>query len=155
MAGSGFGGLVMFRVRFRLFVRFAEIPGAAFPLFPLGLTRAALLLFAGIPVPAALGFTGTVAQLPQGAAQRFDFAFVRELLAFREFDQFQNFFHLIHRALERFDDLHYFVNGLMDGGGAMLGFAAAHALGQVSDAFEQRTNRLWCGAGWQRFMFRS
>lgn len=155
MAERRFSGFVMLGMRLHLFVWFAEISRAAFARFalvPLGFTGAALMLFAGLPMSAALGFAGAITQLAQGPAQRFDLAFVRELLAFREFHQFQNFFHLIHRALERFNDLHHFVNRLMDGGGAMLGFAAAHAFGQIPHAFEQGADRLRRGAGRQRFM---
>ena len=55
-------------------------------------------------------------KLAQGAQQRLDLAFVRELLAFGMLDQFQNFFHLLQCLFQRFDDLHHFVDGLADGG---------------------------------------
>ena len=143
-------------MRFSLFVRFAKIPRAAFPLFPLGLARAALRLLARVTLAraATLGFARSVVHLAQGTAQRFDFALIGELLALGHFDELQNFFHLIHRVLERFDDLHHLVNRLMDGGSAMLGLRTAHPLGQTLDAFEQRTDRLWCGAGRKWFQCR-
>lgn len=144
-------------LRFRLFVWFAEIPGAT--LLPL----LVVMMFAGtalrVPLLAMAAMfpllaAGTIIQLAQGAAQRFDLAFVRELLALGHFDEFQNFFHLIHRMLERFDDLHHFINRLMDGRGAMLRLGATHTLGQILCAFQQRPDRLRRGARGQRFMSR-
>jgi hypothetical protein len=151
-----FCGLGRFMM-FRLFVWFAEIPGAT--LLPL----VVVMMFAGAALRVAwfamaamfpLLTAGTVIQLAQGAAQRFDLAFVRELLALGHFDEFQNFFHLIHRVLERFDDLHHFINRLMDGRGAMLRLGAAHALGQILYAFQQWPDRLRRGARGQRFIGR-
>lgn len=104
-----------------------------------------LALVAGsalLPMLALITTSGPIAQLPQGAAQGFDLAFVGELLAFGEFDQFQNFFHLIHGALECFHDLHHLINRLMDGGGPVFRFGSAHPLGQALRAFEQGTDRL-------------
>ena len=134
-------------MRFRLFPRRAEIPRALrlallfpvlalLPLLPL-FPRSALIARAASPRLLAR----TIMQSPQGAAQRFDLAFVRELLALGQFHQFQNFFHLIHGALERFRDLHHFINRLMDGRRAMLGFGTGHghALGQTLHAFKQRS----------------
>lgn len=147
----GLGRLMMFR----LFVWFAEIPGATllpwvvvmrFAGTALGVTLFAMA--AMFPLLAA----GTIIQLAQGAAQRFDLAFVRELLPLGHFDEFQNFFHLIHRVLQRFDDLHHFINRLMDGRGAMLRLGAAHALSQILYAFQQWPDRLRRGARGQRFM---
>jgi hypothetical protein len=67
----------------------------------------------------ALLFAGTVGrafvELAQGAAEIFDLAFVGEFLAFGHFNEFQDFFHLIHGAFEHFDDGHHFINRLMDG----------------------------------------
>jgi hypothetical protein len=54
-------------------------------------------------------------KLAQRTQQRFDFAFVGEFLAFGQLDQLQNFLHLLERLLQRFDDLHHFVDGLADG----------------------------------------
>ena len=54
-------------------------------------------------------------KLAQGAQQRFDFALVSELLALGEFDQFQNFLHLLQRLPQRFHDLHHLIDGLADG----------------------------------------
>lgn len=86
-------------------------------------------------------FAGTIVQLSQGAAKRFDFALVGELLAFCEFNELQNFFHLVNGAFERFDDLHHLVDRLADGGAAVSGFSVAltDALGQTLDAFQKRS----------------
>ncbi len=54
-------------------------------------------------------------QLVQSAAQRFNLAFVAELLPFGVFDQFQNIFHLLQRLSQGFDNLHHFIHGLADG----------------------------------------
>jgi hypothetical protein len=113
----GFDGLDWFARRFYFFTRFAEIPRTTFTglaLFALRLALAALW-FARVAVATGIArITRAVGQLSQGAAQRLDLAFVSEFLALGEFDQFQNFFHLIYRALERFDDLHDFINRLMN-----------------------------------------
>jgi hypothetical protein len=79
---------------------------------------------------AALRLARAVVQLPQRSAQRFNFAFVGELLAFGEFHQFQNFLHLVHGALEGFDDFHHLVNGLTDAGSAVRRFGM-----RLSNAF--------------------
>lgn len=159
LAGRRFGGRAGIGInRLGLFPRRPEIPRAlrlalllpVFPLFPL------LALVAGLPLliaraavialvarPAGL-FPGTIVQLPEGAAERFDLAFIREFLALGQFHQFQNFFHLIHRAFERFDDFHDLIDRLMDGGGTMLlRLNAGDALGQTLDAFEQRPGFAW------------
>jgi len=64
-------------------------------------------------------FAGTVGgafvKLAQCAAEIFDLAFVGEFLAFGHFDEFQDFFHLINRAFEDFDDGHDFINRLVNG----------------------------------------
>jgi hypothetical protein len=99
------------------------------------------------PMLALITASGAIAQLPQGATQRFDLAFVGELLAFGQFDQFQNLFHLIHGALERFHDLHHLINRLMNGRGPVFRFSPAHPLGQALRAFEQGTDRLRGRAG--------
>ena len=51
----------------------------------------------------------------QGAAQRFDLAFVGDFLALGDLDQFQYLFHLFQRLLQGLDDLSDFFNGLADG----------------------------------------
>lgn len=136
-------------MRLWLFARRTEIPRALWLalLFPVLALIALIAVFArptlitliARPTPSRL-LARAIMQSPQGAAQRFDLAFVRELLAFGQFHQFQNFLHLIHGALERFHDLHHLINRLMNGGRAMLGFGTSHgnALGQTLHAFEQR-----------------
>ena len=97
-------------------------------------------------------------QLPQGATKSLDFAFVSEFLALGELDEFQNFFHLIHGTLEGFDDLHYLVDCLTDGGTTMLGIGVrmTDALGKTLDPFNQRPRfgsarrGLRCGGGFTR-----
>jgi len=112
---------------FRLFTRSSRFRTLLGPVLPIRASRTVrtvmtlLRLVATIPLIAfrALRTVGTKAvslKLAQGAEQRFDLAFVGELLAFGEFDQFQNFFHLLQRLFQRFDDLHHFVDGLADGG---------------------------------------
>ena len=76
-------------------------------------------------------------KLPQGAAQRFNLAFVGELLAFGQFHEFQHFLHLIGRALKRFHDLHHLVDRLVNGGHPMLRIDARHALRQALHPFQQ------------------
>ena len=55
----------------------------------------------------------------QGAAQVFNLALVAELLLFRQFDEFQDMFHLLKGLFERRDDLPHLVHGLRDGGGGL------------------------------------
>ena len=98
--------------------------GTLRPIGPVGAVGAVLTfgpIGAILPIMALRRFgafkaVATRLKLAQGAQQRFDLAFVGELLAFGEFDKFQNFFHLIKRLFQRFDDLHHFVDGLADGG---------------------------------------
>jgi hypothetical protein len=54
-------------------------------------------------------------QLAQQLAEGINLAFVGEFLAFGEFDQLQNFLHLIERLSQRFDDLRYLAYRLADG----------------------------------------
>ena len=55
-------------------------------------------------------------QLPERAAQRFDFLLVTGFLPLGQFGQFQHVLHLVESALERLDDLRDLVNRLTDGG---------------------------------------
>jgi hypothetical protein len=55
-------------------------------------------------------------KLTQGAAERFNFAFIGQLLAFRQFDQFQHFIHLVEGLTQSFHHFGDFLNGLADGG---------------------------------------
>lgn len=80
-----------------------------------------------------------VVELSQGAPQRFDLPFVGELLAFGHLNQLQHFLHLIHRALQSFDDIHHLINCLADGGAAMGGLGLGDPLGQLLDALQQGT----------------
>lgn len=106
---------------------------ALFPLVPL-LARRTLVSWSTM-----LQFPGTFVGLAQGATQRFDLPFVSKLLALRQFDQLQNFLHLIDRALERLNDFHDFINGLMDGGRAMFRLNSRDPFRQPLDAFDQRS----------------
>jgi hypothetical protein len=63
-------------------------------------------------VPAA----ARVLQLAQQAAERFNLVLVGEFLPLGMFRQFQNILHLRQRLLQGFDDGHYFVDSLADGG---------------------------------------
>jgi hypothetical protein len=85
-------------------------------------------------IAAAAHVPWAVMHLAQSPTQRLDLALVGELLAFSHFHQLENFFHLIHGALQRLHDVHHFVNGLTDGGAAWGRFKAGHALGQALDA---------------------
>jgi hypothetical protein len=106
----------------------------------------------------APGFARTVVQLAQGATQGFNFAFVGQLLAFRQLHQFQHFLHLIHGALQGVHNFHHLVNRLADGGAAVLRFGAGYTFGQALDAFQQgpvfegaaRGNGLWFNGGFPR-----
>ena len=66
-------------------------------------------------------------QLAQRTTKRFNFAFIGELLTFREFHQLQDLLHLIHRMLEGIDYLHDLVNRLADGSSPMNGFGMGMA----------------------------
>lgn len=80
----------------------------------------------------------SIVQLAKRATKGFDLTFIRQLLALGEFDQFQNFFHLIHGTLECLNDLHHFVNRLADGSPAMSRFGVrvrmTDAFGEALDA---------------------
>jgi hypothetical protein len=54
-------------------------------------------------------------KLPQSPQQGFNFAFVSEFLALGQFNQFQNFLHLLQSLLQRFDNPHDLVDCLTDG----------------------------------------
>ncbi len=145
-------------------LRFAEIPWPSrlggFALRGPVITRfpgATLLLVTGIPGATLLpriprpvrGALRAIMKLPQGAAQRFDLAFVREFLALGQFHQFQHFLHLIGGVLERFDNVHDFVNRLVDGGNAMLQIGpAGRPLRETLHPFQQRSHRLRRAARW-------
>ena len=75
-------------------------------------------------------------QLPECAAQRFDFLLVAGFLPLGQFGQFEHVFHLIERALERLDDLRDFVNRLTDGGD-LRPARNRHLTGDFGDRFEQ------------------
>lgn len=51
----------------------------------------------------------------QRAAQRFNFPFVSEFLAFGQFDKFKHFLHLVERLFEQFHNLCHFFNRPADG----------------------------------------
>jgi len=74
---------------------------------------------AGLIALTASGPTGAL-QLTERSAQGFDFLFIRGLLAFGLFSQFQHFLHLIQHVFQRFDDLRNLINRLTDGGTAWL-----------------------------------
>ena len=59
----------------------------------------------------------------QHLAQRLDFAFVGDFLAFSQFDELKHFLHLVERLFERFDDLRHCFNRLADGGSRSLDFS--------------------------------
>jgi len=102
-------------------------------------------------IPAAARFISTATgiralmHISQGAAEGFNFPLVAQLLALGELHQFQNILHLIHRAFERFDDVHDFINRLADGGTTMGGFGNGDALGgdALGQAFDPLEQRLW------------
>jgi hypothetical protein len=83
--------------------------------------------------------TCAIVDLAQRAAEILDLAFVGEFLAFGQFHQFQNFFHLIHGALQRLHDFHHFINRLMDRADLMLRLRIGDAFGQTLNAFQQRS----------------
>ncbi len=113
-------------------------------------------------ISAAARFVATAAgvralmNISQSAAEGFNFPLVAQLLALGEFHQFQDIFHLIHRAFQRLHDFHHFVNCLADGRTMMRGFGVGgalngHPLGQALDALEQRLRlrdgEPWCWGG--------
>ena len=132
LAGVGFG--------FGTLPGFAGLGGftgrARFAMFP---ARALL--------PRATLLSRAIVELAQRTTKRFDLALIREFLAFGEFDEFQNFFHLVNSTLERLNDLHYLVDGLADGSPAMDRFSLgmANTFGETLDAFQQ-----WAGFGARR-----
>jgi len=70
-----------------------------------------------------LPFASWLMNSVQGAAQRFNFAFVGEFLALSQFDKFEHFLHLVERLFERFDNLRHFFNRLTDGGSRGFNFS--------------------------------
>jgi hypothetical protein len=62
------------------------------------------------------GFTTRQLDAAQGTAEGLDFTLVVVLLVLGEFDEFEDFFHLLQRMFEGFDDLADFVGGFTDGG---------------------------------------
>jgi hypothetical protein len=54
-------------------------------------------------------------QLAQQPTEGINLAFVSKFLAFGEFDQLQNFLHLIERLSQRFNDLRHLANRLTNG----------------------------------------
>ncbi len=59
----------------------------------------------------------------QRLAQRLDFAFVSEFLALGQFDEFEDFFHLVECLFQRLDNSGHFFNRLADGGGRGFDFS--------------------------------
>lgn len=67
--------------------------------------------------PLALDFLWRAVEAAQLLSQGFDFPFVSGLLALGQFKQLQHFVELIQRLAKGRDDLHHFIDGLMDGFG--------------------------------------
>ena len=134
------GGVLGFAT-FTLLARFLRARGARTALIPLLAIATTAALIALIALWFARTVGGAVVELPQCAAEIFKFAFVGELLAFGNFDEFQHFFHLIYGALEDIYNGHHLINRLMDGGHAMLWFDAGDALGQALNTFDERARR--------------
>ena len=65
----------------------------------------------------ALNLLGRTLKAAQLLAQRFDLPFVGGLLALGQFEQLQHFVELIQRLAKGRDDLHHFIDGLVDGFG--------------------------------------
>ena len=65
----------------------------------------------------ALDFLRWTVEAAQLLAQGFDFPFVGGLLALGQFQQLQHFVELIQRLAKGRDDLHHFIDGLVDGFG--------------------------------------
>ncbi len=104
-------------LRLTLLARFwrthiAPIPRAALVTL-ISATSLRLLLGTGIPLVTTLT-ARAITDLAQSAAKRFDLPLVCQLLTFRQLHQFQNFLHLIHGPFQRFDDLHDFIDRLVD-----------------------------------------
>jgi len=65
----------------------------------------------------ALNFLRRTVEAAQLLAQRFNLLFVGGLLALGQFEQLQHFVELIQRLTKGRDDLHHFIDGLVDGFG--------------------------------------
>jgi hypothetical protein len=65
---------------------------------------------------ASLLFAGRRLDAAHGATERFDLALVVELLAFSQFNQLLDFFHLIERLFQGLDDTAHIVCGFGDSG---------------------------------------
>ncbi len=150
---AAWGGRVLGFTPFTLLPGFRGAWGAGAALVTL-IAIATTPLFARVALIALL-FAGAircaVVELPQGAAEIFDLAFVREFLAFSHFDEFQHFLHLIHGALEDIHNSHHFINRLMDGRHAMFRLNAGHAFCQTLHAFDKRPGRYGRTARRERF----
>jgi hypothetical protein len=108
-------------------------------------TRIALLAWFVAAVAGRLNAT-------ERAAELVNLTFVGELLAFGEFDEFQNFVQLIRHLLERLGNLRGEFDGLADGGN--VGGAEIGGLGvrwswiratRFLNAWRRRTGRNWSG----------
>lgn len=66
-----------------------------------------------------------LAQLAQGAMQRFNFPLVIDFLPLGQFEGFEDFFHLTENMLQLFNDL----GDLLNGGGDTRGLELAHGFG--------------------------
>jgi hypothetical protein len=88
----------------------------------------------------AFAFETRALDLPQGAAQRFDLALIGAFLPIREFGQFQHFFHLIQKLLQRNHDLVDMLDGPADGRTGRLGIASEFP-DAGRDGFQQRPGR--------------
>lgn len=81
--------------------------------------------------------------LAQGTTQRFNFAFIGEFLAFREFHEFEHLLHLIGGALQCIHNFQHFINCLADRRASMCRFGLSNALGQTLGAINQRARIGW------------
>jgi hypothetical protein len=109
---AAWSGRVLGFATFALLTRFWRARGAGRAL--VALISATTTLVALI----ALLFAGTVGcavvELTHSAAEIFNLAFVGEFLALGHFDEFQDFFHLIHGAFEDINNGHHFINRLVN-----------------------------------------
>jgi hypothetical protein len=68
-------------------------------------------------------FASWLLDFAQRLAQRLDFAFVSEFLAFGQFDEFEHFLHLVECLFQRLNNLCHFFNRLADGGSRSFDFS--------------------------------
>jgi hypothetical protein len=68
-------------------------------------------------------FASRLMDSAQRLAQRLDFAFVSEFLAFGHLDEFKHFLHLVECLFERLDNLCHLINRLADGGSRSFDFS--------------------------------